>query len=67
MSDELRSLHMRYDRMSAEGVTTEVAIGRPIGAVRKNLMYCNFVDTQHGLFDVMTFEHFKAKTMQDYF
>lgn len=46
-------------------MTAEVATASTTGAVRKNPLYHNYVETQQGL-DVMTFEGFEAKTMHRY-
>lgn len=59
MVDELRSLHMRFNSMLADGMTVEVS-SSAISAARRNLLYRNCVQTQHGL-DNMRPEGFEAK------
>lgn len=60
MFDDIRLLH--DCRRFAKGVTDEVATASAIGAMRKNPLYCTFVEAQHGL-DVMMFYEFDAKPM----
>lgn len=65
MLDDVRSLRMRNNSMSAEDMTTEVASRSTIGVVWWISLYFNFAVTQQSL-DVMGFENLEAKTLDYY-
>lgn len=63
MFDKIRSLWMRYNRMSANGINNEAVASVAIGAVYRNSLYRNFIQTQHDL-DNITFEDFESRTIR---
>lgn len=64
MFDEFRSLWIRYNRMSPTAMDTHVTAAAMICAVRKNLLYSNYVQTQHVLDDMSVDEYNYAYTIK---
>lgn len=63
MLDELRTLHMNYNRMSTGGITAEMAVPCATGAVRKIPLYQNFVEIDQEVATVKL-DDFEANTLK---
>lgn len=63
MFDEFRSLHMCYNRTSPNGISTNGSLSCAIDAMKRNPLYRNFVEIQHGL-GTMKFDDFDANTLR---